>query len=60
MTREYEVSNECCNVAVGYVRVTEKLKGIILSSEVMEVGKFPDYINRKKRVIQPEEIQSLS
>lgn len=56
LTRSYEVSNECSDIVGKQVSVTESLSGKVLSRTLMPLDSFPEYINNKKRVINPEEI----
>lgn len=55
-TREYEVSNECADIAGRQVSVTEVLDGKVMSRKLMSTDSFPGYINMKKCIIHPEEI----
>jgi hypothetical protein len=57
LTRDYVVSNE--GTLRGTVRVTTIIRatGKVVDSSEMATSAFPDFINRKRCIISPEEIK---
>jgi|GEM_PF-6069003 len=56
MTRDYEVSNE--GLPCGSVEVTTRIRDTneVVDVTKMPTGQFPEFINRNRGIIFPEEI----